>query len=199
MADLMPETSKEDKRVTRDGLTLAKIIYFLLMPFRPNLLKTYMAVDRFVEVPIDQLKVDGIKGILIDADGTLGPHHARKFSSEVVAHINKMVDHGLKVAIYTNAFEDRFYQFQNVTVVTNVPPKPDRRGFEKAMKNFLGLNDPSVVCMIGDNFITDGGARLTGMRFIHIRPVKGDESFIHSLTRRLAFQCARFYFPRTFS
>jgi len=198
MVDLMPETIKGDKQVTRDGLTLAKTLYFLSMPFRPNLLKTYMAVDRFVEVPIDQLKVDGIKGILIDADGTLGPHHARKFSSEVVAHINKMVDHGLKVAIYTNAFEDRFHQFKGINVVTNVLPKPDKRGFEKAMTDFLGLDDPSVVCMIGDNFLTDGGARLAGMHFVHIRPIRGDESFINSFTRKLAFKVAQFYFPNSF-
>jgi len=194
----MPETTKEDKRVTRDGLTLAKTIYFLLMPFRPDLLKTYMAVDRFIEVPIDQLKVDGIKGLLIDADGTLGPHHARKFSSEVVEHINKMVDQGIKVAIFTNAFEDRFHQFKGINVVTNVQPKPDKRGFKKAMTDFLGLNDPSVVCMIGDNFLTDGGARLAGMHFVHIRPIRGDESFIHSLTRKLAFKFAQFYFPNSF-
>ena len=198
MADLMPETTKGNKQVTRDGLTLTKTLYFLSMPFRPNLLKIYMAVDRFVEVPIDQLKVDGIKGILIDADGTLGPHHARKFSSEVVAHINKMVDHGLKVAIYTNAFEDRFHQFKGINVVTNVLPKPDKRGFEKAMTDFLGLDDPSVVCMIGDNFLTDGGARLAGMHFVHIRPIRGDESFIHSFTRKLAFKFAQFYFPNSF-
>ena len=57
--------------------------------------------------------MDGIKGVLIDADGTLGPHHARTFPSEVVEHINKMVnDHGLKVAIYTNAFEEQISSVQ---------------------------------------------------------------------------------------
>ena len=98
----MPETTKVDKEITRDGLTLAKTLYFLSMPFRPNLLKTYMAVDRFVEVPIDQLKVDGIKGILIDVDGTLGPHHARKFSSEVVEHISKMAVSYTHLTLPTN-------------------------------------------------------------------------------------------------
>ena len=195
----MQEPTEGGKQVLREGLTLAKTLRFLLMPFRPNLLKTYMAVDRFIEVPIDQLKTDGIQGVLIDADGTLGPHHARKFSREVVEHINKMVSSGLKDAIYTNAFEDRFHQFENITVVTDVPPKPDRRGFKQAMEDFLGLDDPSAVCMIGDNFITDGGARLAGMHFIHIRPVKGNESFIHSFTRKLAFRCARFYFPHSFT
>ncbi|SVD39233.1 uncharacterized protein METZ01_LOCUS392087, partial [marine metagenome] len=168
-----------NKKFSGEGLTLSKVLRFLLMPFRPTLLQTYLAVNRFTDVPIDQLKADGIQGVLIDADGTMGPHHTRKFSQEVIEHVNKMIDSGLKVAIYTNAFEDRFYQFQNIAVVTDVPPKPDRRGFEKAMKSFLGLNDPNAVCMIGDNFITDGGAGLAGMRFIHIRPVKGNEPFFH--------------------
>ena len=194
----MSKPSQGNKEFAGEGLTLAKILRFLLMPFRPTLLQTYIAVDRFIDVPIDQLKADGIQGVLIDADGTMGPHHARKFSQEVVDHMNKMVDTGLKVAIYTNAFEDRFHQFQNITVVTDVPPKPDRRGFEKAMKNFLKLDDPNTVCMIGDNFITDGGARLAGMRFIYTRPVKGNEPFFHAFTRKLAFRCARFYFPRSF-
>ena len=194
----MPETSKGDKQVPRDGLPLAKTLHFLLMPFRPNLLKTYMAVNHFTEVSVDQLKMGGIQGVLIDADGTLGPHHTRTFPSEVVEHINKMVNDGLKVAIYTNAFEDRFHQFKDINVVTDVLPKPDKRGFEQAMKDFLGLDDPSVVCMIGDNFLTDGGARSAGMHFIHIRPIRGNESFIHSFTRKLAFRIAQFYFPNSF-
>lgn len=194
----MSKPVQKNKKFADEGLTLAKFLRFMLMPFRPTLLQTYIAVDHFVEVPIDQLKADGIQGVLIDADGTMGPHNARKFPQEVVEHVNKMINSGLKVAIYTNAFEDRFYQFKNIAVVTDVPPKPDRCGFEKAMKNFLGLDDPNVVCMIGDNFITDGGARLAGMRFIHIRPVKGNEPFFHAFTRKLAFQCARFYFPRSF-
>jgi FMN phosphatase YigB (HAD superfamily) len=109
-----------------------------------------------------------------------------------------MVTSGLKVAIYTNSFENRFQQFTNINVVTGVPPKPDRHGFKEAMEIFLGLKNPSAVCMIGDNFMTDGGARLAGMQFIHIHPIEGDEPFIHSFTRKLAFQYARFYFPCSF-
>ena len=194
----MSKSTQRNKQTSREGLTFAKISRFMLMPFHPASLQTYIAVDRFVEVPINQLKKDGIQGILIDADGTLGPHHARRFSHEVVEHVNKMVSSGFKVAIYTNALEDRFHQFQSIAIVTDVPPKPDRLGFEKAMVNFLGLSDPNTVCMIGDNFITDGAACLAGMRFIHIRPVKGNESFLHAFTRKLAFRCARFYFPHSF-
>ncbi len=106
-----------------------------------------------------------------------------------------MLEQGFKVAIYTNAAEDRFQVFEDlgVKIVNNVPPKPDTTGFEIAMKEYLGLSDPSKICMIGDNYITDGGAIGAGMRFIHVQPVAGNESLIHATTRYLAYVCARIH------
>jgi uncharacterized protein len=179
----------------REGLTRAKIFRFLSLPFQPFRLSTYISVKRFEEVPLEILSRDGIEGILLDADGTLGPHHTCSFESSVLDHVRAMLRHGLKVAIYTNAAEDRFQAFEElgVKIVNNVPPKPDRGGFEIAMKEFLGLSNPSKVCMIGDNYITDGGAIDVGMRFIHVQPVPGGEPMIHLATRNLAYMCARIH------
>ena len=179
----------------REGLTWAKVSRFLSLPFRPSRLSTYLAAKRFDEVPLNTLLQDGIKGVLIDADGTISPHHTRDIDPSILAHIQKMLQQGLKVAIYTNAAEDRFQPLEKlgVKVVKNVPPKPDRAGFEIAMKEFLELNDPFKVCMIGDNYITDGGAIDVGMRFIHIQPITGNEPIIHALARYLAYLCARIY------
>ena len=179
----------------REGLTWAKVSRFLSLPFQPSRLSTYLAAKRFDEVPLNTLLQDGIKGVLIDADGTISPHHTRDIDPSILAHIQKMLQQGLKVAIYTNAAEDRFQPLEKlgVKVVKNVPPKPDRAGFEIAMKEFLELNDPFKVCMIGDNYITDGGAIDVGMRFIHIQPITGNEPIIHALTRYLAYLCARIY------
>jgi FMN phosphatase YigB (HAD superfamily) len=47
--------------------------------------------------------------------------------------------------------------------------------------------------MIGDNYITDGGAIDAGMRFIHVQPVTGNEPLIHAVTRYLAYLCARIH------
>jgi uncharacterized protein len=176
----------------REGLTGAKISRFLSLPFQPSRLSTYISVKRFEEVPLEILLRDEIEGILLDADGTLGPHHTRSFEGSVLDHVRAMLRHGLKVAIYTNAAEDRFQIFEElgVEIVNNVPPKPDRDGFEIAMKEFLGLSNPSKVCMIGDNYITDGGAIDAGMRFIHVQPLAGDEPVIHTSTRKLAYMCA---------
>ena len=183
-------TSFENER-----LTWAKISRFIALPFQPSRLTTYLSVKRFEEVPIDVLLNDGVRGILLDADGTLGPHHTKFFEPTILEHLQKMLQKGFKIAIYTNAAQNRFESFEKlgVKIVNNVPPKPDRSGFVKAMKNFLELDDPLKVCMIGDNYITDGGAIDAGIRFIHIQPVAGNEPFIHALTRYLAYLCVRFH------
>ena len=182
----------------REGLKWVKIKRFFSLPFSPKSLKTYKAVKRFEDVPIDVLAADGIKGVLLDADGTLGPHHTRTFSEPVRNHVEKMVALGLRVAIYTNAMEDRFEAFKGVTIVTDVPPKPDPRGFKIAMEKYLRLDDPATVCMIGDNYITDGGAIDAGMQFIHVQPVPGPENPFHRFTRFIAYLLARLYSPQSF-
>ena len=191
----MTPTNHSINSSEREGLTWAKVSRFLSLPFQPSRLSTYLAAKRFDEVPLNTLLQDGIKGVLIDADGTMGPHHTRDIDASILAHIQKMLQQGLQVAIYTNAAEDRFQPLEKlgVKVVKNVPPKPARAGFEIAMKEFLGLNDPFKICMIGDNYITDGGAIDVGMRFIYIQPITGNEPFIHALTRYLAYLCARIY------
>ena len=191
----MTQTIHPTASSEREGLTGAKISRFLSLPFQPSRLLTYISVKRFEEIPLEILSRDGMEGVLLDADGTLGPHHTCSFEDSVLDHVRAMLRQGLKVAIYTNAAEDRFQTFEElgVKIVNNVPPKPDRGGFEIAMKEFLGLTNPSKVCMIGDNYITDGGAIDVGMRFIHVQPVRGGEPVIHSATRELAYICARIH------
>jgi uncharacterized protein len=191
----MTQTIHPTASSEREGLTWAKISRFFSLPFQPSRLSTYISVKRFEEVPLKILSQDGMEGVLLDADGTLGPHHTCSFEGSVLNHVRDMLRQGLKVAIYTNAAEDRFQTFEElgVQIVNNVPPKPDRDGFEIAMKEFLGLSNPSKVCMIGDNYITDGGAIDAGMRFIHVQPVPGGEPVIHSATRELAYMCARMH------
>ena len=190
--------SSKQSSTPREGLKWVKIKRFFTLPFSPASLKTYKAVQRFEDIPIEVLTADGIEGVLLDADGTLGPHHTRVFSDSVKNHVEKMVARGLRVAIYTNAMEDRFEAFKGVAIVTQVPAKPDPRGFEIAMKRYLKLDHPETICMIGDNYITDGGAIDAGMRFIHVRPLPGPENPMHRFFRSIAFLFARLYSPQSF-
>ena len=112
----MTSTNYSINSSEREGLTWAKVSRFLSLPFRPSRLSTYLAAKRFDEVPLNTLLQDGIKGVLIDADGTIGPHHTRDIDPSILAHIQKMLQQGLKVAIYTNAAEDRFQPLEKLGV-----------------------------------------------------------------------------------
>ena len=183
---------------SREGITLAKVLRFLSLPFCPAKFETYRAVKSFQDISIEALLADGVEGLLIDADGTLGPHHTRDFPESAVRHAERMQKAGLKVAIFTNATEDRFQQFSGVPVVSQVAAKPDPEGFLKAMRDYLHLTRPQNICMIGDNYITDGGAVVAGMRFIHVEPIPGDEPWFHAFTRSLAHRLVRLHFPGVF-
>jgi len=194
----MATTHRDSPPPEREGFTWAKISRFLALPFSPLRLKTFLSVQQFEDIPIESLLAKGIEGVLLDADGTLGPHHAREFNPSVVNHVRSMLESGLKIAIYTNAWEDRFQAFETlgVKIVSKVPAKPDRTGFQVAMTEFLQLQDPAKVCMVGDNYVTDGGAIDAGMLFIYVQPIKGSEALFHSATRFLAYLCAKWYNPK---
>ncbi len=183
---------------SREGLTFGKVWRFLTLPFCPAHLKTDLAIKRIEDLPLDDLIADGVEGVLLDADGTLGMHHCRVYPDAVVEKVRQMREKGLKVAIYTNSSEDRFQQFNPVEIVREAAPKPDPKGFEAAMKNHLHLSDPAKVCMVGDNYVTDAGALSAGMRFIYVKPIEGNEGFFHSFTRYLAYLCARVHSRESF-
>lgn len=194
----MPQTIASDVPESRRGLTWPKILRFLSLPFFPGRLQTYLAVERFEDIDPDRLIAGGVEGLLIDADGTMGPNEAQSYPEAVVKHVRLFQEKGLKLAIFTNAEENRFAQFEGVPVVKEVYAKPDKRGFESALKNYLPACQPQNVCMVGDNFLTDGGAVAAGMRFIHVDSLPGNENAFHRLTRKLAYLCARCYHPDAF-
>lgn len=184
---------------TREGLTFYKLWRFISLPFFPSKVKTWFAVNDFRDISPVRLLSSGIQGILLDADGVLGPNGTQDFSEPIRRHVQLFLNHGIKVAIYTNAREDRFKQFENVKIVTNVPAKPNHQGFKSAISGFLNLEDYKKVCMIGDNYITDGGAIELGIPFIHVAPLKGNEKLYHRATRFYGYIWARLYSKKSFS
>ena len=177
----------------RERLTWPKIVRFVSLPFCSERLETLFVVQRFEDIPSTKLINMGIQAVLLDADGTLGPNHTRTFSESKVHHVRYLKEAGLQVGIFTNADENRFEQFEGVCVAKNVPAKPCTIGFLEAMRQTLGMDDPSQVCMIGDNYITDGGAVDAGMKFIYVETIKGNESLIHRLFKAWGFFWARFH------
>ena len=79
---------------SREGLTWAKVSRFLSLIFQPSRLTTYLSAKRFEEIPLNILLQDRMQGILIDADGTMGPHHTSEFDTSILEHVQKMLQKG---------------------------------------------------------------------------------------------------------
>ena len=182
-----------NQKSAKEAMTWCKIRRFFALPFSPHRLETWFSVGSVEEISPDKLTREGIQGVLLDADGTLGPHHFSSLPETVVQHIRVLQAEGLRVAIFTNASGDRFRELQGIPVVTDILAKPDPKSFRAAMKNELKLNAPKTVCMVGDNYVTDGGAIDAGMRFIYVFPKPGNEAPLHRMFRFLAYLCAWFY------
>jgi len=111
----------------------------------------------------------------------------------VIGKVMEMRDKGLRVAIFSNSADYDFASLPGIRVVLAAHAKPDPRGFVRAMEKHLELDDPWQVCMIGDNYLTDGAANAAGMRFIYVDPIRGKEGIVHRATRYYSLMCARIY------
>lgn len=160
------------KDFSREGFTIGKLIQILRL-FKLENRKTLVRLKKFTDLDLDKIAKEKdikIKGIILDVDGVIAENH-REILPENIEHIKKLLKNGVRIVCYSNMkWTDRYSALpKEVEILTNIPPKPDPRGFEQACKK---LQTPKEnIIMIGDNFITDGGAIRYGIHFILVEPI----------------------------
>ncbi|MFH1533999.1 MAG: HAD family hydrolase [Nitrospirota bacterium] len=169
----------DQKDNPREGLTTLKLLQLLRL-FLPWNTKTLARLDKFKNLDIEKLnKLSdlNIKGIILDTDDCIAHNHG-DILPENVEHIKELNKKGIKIAIYSNmAKSDRYEPIEKYAkILTNLPPKPSKKGFEQAVKA-LGVPKSQIV-MIGDNYITDSGSIHIGVPFIKVNPIGGDRGLI---------------------
>lgn len=176
---------------SREGVTLSKILQLFKL-LLPKNTKTLARLDKFTDLDlakIKELKGVDIKGIILDIDGCVSFNHGEIFK-ENVEYINKLIGQGIKIVIYSNMAKTNRYDVldSRIKVLTNVPPKPEKAGFEEACGQ-LGLPKENIV-MVGDNYVTDGGAIGAGINFIEVKPLRREKEnifeIVHSAIRSVA-------------
>lgn len=198
---ITPQPSDETPQMpdeSREGINLAKIIQFFKL-FHPKYTKTFLRLEHFPDLDVDKIReLTGveIEGIILDVDCCIAPNHG-EILPENLEHLRKLIAKGIKFVIYSNMkWSERYGNLQNdLPVLTNLPPKPDPKGFEIAVQR-LGLPKENVV-MVGDNYLTDGGAIGAGIRFIHVNPIRREhEGFVEKIQnalRAVGIFLSRFY------
>lgn len=158
---------------SREGITWHKILQMFRL-FLPKNTRTLLRLNKFSQFDPDKIeKQTGtkIKGIILDVDGTIAYNHA-KILPENIKHLKNLLAKGLKIVCYSNMqWTSRYKNLpKEIKVLTNLPPKPSPQGFKMALKQ---LNVPQKnTAMLGDSYITDGGAIRLGISFIYVKPLK---------------------------
>lgn len=184
---------------SREGLTPEKLFHALALPFHPGLTRTMQHLEKFDDLDINRISAS-IYGLVLDVDGTMVSHHTNDFSPAVLEKLRE-IKARIPAVVFSNNGEDReIFRQIGIPVVTRVAPKPEPSGFKVAIDMHLQnkhVNHPAVYpqqcAMVGDNFLTDGGCRKIGMKFIHVKPIPGNEKLMHRATRGYGHLVSRFH------
>ncbi|MFC1615995.1 HAD-IA family hydrolase [Patescibacteria group bacterium] len=163
---------KRGKDQDRSGVTFSKIkqLFKLLLPKN---LKTLSRINKFNQLdPRKFEKKEGIKikGIITDVDECISLNRG-EILEENVEHLKKLLKQGYPIVFLSNMEKTNRYEVipKEIKIMTNFPSKPAPEGFLKAL-NSLEIKKEEAI-MVGDNYITDGGAIPLGIRFVKVKPI----------------------------
>lgn len=180
--------------ISREGLTFEKVRQLGRL-FRPKFNCAIAKVSGFPVINIsriNELLRTNFKGVILDVDECVAPHHGEVLQENVEAIID-MVRDGVKIVIFSNmkasdrydsliesVFEATGYK---IKIIMSRYAKPDKRGFDECVSAF-DLQEGEQVLMVGDNLVTDGGCIGAGIPFIKVRPIKTkNEGFLKKAKR----------------
>lgn len=153
----------------------------LLNRFLPN-----KQVKSIFEIKPEELKSQGIKGIITDLDNTLVAWNVEDATPEVEEWFRLMKDHNIKVTIISNNNQERVKIFSDPlgTAFVAGAKKPLRRAFIDAAKA-MGLRKDEVV-VVGDQLLTDVlGGNSAGFKTILVVPIVQSDAPITKFNRRI--------------
>jgi len=172
---------------SREGFSRAKLraMARLLLPQNT---RTLARVDRIEALDLARIQNGTgtrLGGLIVDVDETVAPHHGR-IRLSAIEKLAAWVHAGIPVVIYSNASGDTHpdraadldtLEKRGVVVMRGqIPAKPEPAGFEAARAALgNGTLRKGQVAMVGDNYLTDGGAIHAGFHFVKVAPVPTDE------------------------
>jgi predicted HAD superfamily phosphohydrolase YqeG len=178
--------------ISREGVTKDKLLQPLRL-FIPRHNRTLARVSKFSLINIariNELLGTDFKGVILDIDECVAPHHGEVLPENVEAII-KMIQNDVACVIFSNMKASERYRplieavqeqaGYELRIITSNFAKPDPRGFQECL-DALGHPKENVL-MIGDNHVTDGGSVRAGISFAKVKPIKTREGFVKKAKR----------------
>ena len=135
--------------------------------FRPD-----RCFETVLHITPEFLKKKDVRALTLDLDNTLAPYKQRKVKPAVAAWLASMREHGIKLAVLSNARERRVAEFCAPLGLPYISKaqKPGVTCF-KRVAELLKL-PPRHIGMVGDQVFTDiHGAKRSGFLAIWVKPI----------------------------
>ena len=125
--------------------------------FRPDRM-----IDSVTEIPPEEFKIRGIRGLIVDLDNTLVLWQKEEIADEIMAWLQSLLKLDIKMCVLSNSIlGKRSVRIAERLGISNVSKarKPARSGFLRAMEA-MGTR-PEETAIVGDQMFTDilGGNR----------------------------------------
>lgn len=152
------------------------------------------AIGSIYELPIEELKQAGIKGIIFDIDNTLVPYDEAEPTEKIIAFFETLQKEGLKITLVSNNTEDRVIKFNEKLKVLALhkAKKPSRKNLKKALEMMHCNVDEAII--VGDQIFTDVyGGNKAGIKTILVQPVSEKDEWKTKVKRGLERQVIKAY------
>lgn len=127
------------------------------------LLTPTWSVPSVLALPMDELRAEGVKGLIFDLDDTLIPHKTGLVPDEITVWLQAIRADGFKAVVVTNNWRADYRE--QAKAILDLPvfgpaQKPQTKMLKKAIR-YLELS-PREIVVVGDRPLTDilGGALL---------------------------------------
>lgn len=149
--------------------------------------------DRKENIPYDELRKKGIKGLIFDIDNTLTTHGSLATNKDI-EFFSYLRELGFDTVLLSNNKKERVESFANIVKSKFIfkANKPSKKGYIFATK-LMNLDKKEVV-FIGDQIFTDiWGANRAGIISILVSPIDKKEEIQIILKRKLENLILYFY------
>ena len=146
------------------------------------------------DLKLDELKAQGMKGIIFDIDNTLVPYDEIEPNDKVIALFESIRAAGFKITLVSNNTEDRVVKFNEKLKVfaLHKAQKPLTKNLKKALTLMQCKREEAVI--VGDQVFTDVyGGNKAGIKTILVQPVSDKDEWKTKVKRGIERKIIKSY------
>ncbi len=152
-------------------------------------------INNIYELPLEELKQAGIRGLIFDIDNTIVPFDVEEPDEELMAYFARLQEEGFRLGILSNNTKKRVQFFNRKLKLLAIHQADKPMGFKVKMGLKKLSLTPKNSALIGDQVFTDVlCGNMAGMTSIMTAPICERDQLVTKVKRGLEKQVLKAYF-----